>query len=242
MHDQVYVQGFIQKCAELGVDPEALVKRSSAASTGVGFGAKLLSRLKRFSQGYATGVLRPGVGMANLSLPGADRLTRAAGVTGNTLDELGRSGIGGFLAGQATLPGATIAGTTYALTRGGKDKPAAKAAAASLRKQAARGAGAAKLLRNAGDDLFFKVKELRPESIIKGYEGWKSQPSLGGMSHWFDAAKRETRVPAIHGSDLLKKLREELSTGVPERGGDYFGNTQKDVADLVRRIRNARKY
>ena len=111
-----------------------------------------------------------------------------------------------------------------------------------LCKLAARGDQTAKLLKRLSNDVFFKVKTVKPAGkAVTG--GWQTAYDVigapGGVHHWFDPnSVKQVDIPEVKGRDFLARLRRELASGEQERGGSWFGNDQKDVAEVIREIRS----
>lgn len=115
---------------------------------------------------------------------------------------------------------------------------------AGVSKEAGRGDMALKLLSNLSRRTLFKNKLIEPPSkAITG--GWQTSYNVigapNGVHSYFNPnTVKEVSVGGVRGGDLLKRLRDALYQ-IPARGGGWFGNEQKDAADLVKQIRAAVK-
>lgn len=133
--ERAYLYGFIQKCAELGVHPEALVKAAgirSAGRAGIDFAKKVYRGTKGAVKGVAD---------EYKAAPKSDTSVRdfVAGATKDTFDGLRgniqhagtKARMAGQGAGAATLLGSSVAVPTALFAGSGEknDKPKAKAKA-----------------------------------------------------------------------------------------------------------------
>ena len=94
--NEEYIQGFIQKCAEAGVDPEALVKTAQADPD------RLLAYLTNLMPG-ASGLYGASRAPEGEKLLGALK-GQAAGTAGRVAGGIGSVGLGGLLGALAGAP------------------------------------------------------------------------------------------------------------------------------------------
>ena len=160
--DDVYVQGFMDKCAAAGVDPEALIKEAGMSAAFSKLGPKLMALLSK-GKGAAKGVARTGKKVVgNLTGSRATEFARRAGIP-----EIGTYGIGGrsfrgkpgkkLDALQKLLDASSNTRNTAGMLGGG-----AMAGGAAL--------GAGHLLANATKDTGFGKGIDRINERLYGYE------------------------------------------------------------------------
>jgi hypothetical protein len=114
-------------------------------------------------------------------------------------------------------------------------------------KEAARGDMVNKLLSYLKNRTLLQAEVVQPAGkAITG--GWQTTSGVlgapGGVHHHFaPSTVREVTTPPVLVRDLMSKAKSlmPLSGGMPERGGGYFDNNQKDLAGVVKQLYQAKK-
>jgi hypothetical protein len=117
----------------------------------------------------------------------------------------------------------------------------------SFEKTAARGDMVNKLMSYLNNRTLLQFEKVKPASkAITG--GWQTMSGVlgapGGIHHHFSPSTvREVTTPPVLVKDLMSKAKSlmPLSGGMPERGGGYFDNNQKDLAGVVKQLYQAKK-
>lgn len=123
----------------------------------------------------------------------------------------------------------------------GEERPAA------AEKEAARGDMVNKLMSYLKNRTLLQAEVVQPAGkAITG--GWQTTSGVlgapGGIHHHFSPSTvREVTTPPVLVRDLMQKAKDlmPLSGGMPERGGGYFDNNQKDLAGVVKQLHQAKK-
>jgi len=112
--DQAYLQGFITKCAEYGVDPELMAKEANLLSAG----AKLLQRFgdKMVQQGAKGLKAVPGVGN-KVNATSTTLVPRGVTPSGGVLDDLAAGRLFLTPGMSKSLAGGTLLGGGYLLNK-----------------------------------------------------------------------------------------------------------------------------
>ena len=118
---------------------------------------------------------------------------------------------------------------------------------AASEKEAARGDMVNKLMSYLKNRTLLQAEVVKPAGkAITG--GWQTTSGVlgapGGIHHHFSPSTvREVTTPPVLVRDLMQKAKDLMpaSGGMPERGGGYFDNNQKDLAGVVKQLYQAKK-
>jgi hypothetical protein len=118
---------------------------------------------------------------------------------------------------------------------------------AASEKEAARGDMVNKLMSYLKNRTLLQAEVVQPAGkAITG--GWQTTSGVlgapGGIHHHFSPSTvREVTTPPVLVRDLMQKAKDlmPLLGGMPERGGGYFDNNQKDLAGVVKQLYQAKK-
>ena len=117
----------------------------------------------------------------------------------------------------------------------------------AVEKEAARGDMVNKLMSYLKNRPLLQAEVVQPAGkAITG--GWQTTSGVlgapGGIHHHFSPSTvREVTTPPVLVRDLMSKAKSLMprSGGMPERGGGYFDNYQKDLAGVVKQMYQAKK-